>query len=130
MADGIFTRLVRNSEVPEGQSEVTGCWRWTARISQGNRSTQYPRMNLQVYGKRVTVAAHRAAAVLKDPAAIDPSPVDVYFTLVLWALAEIEADHGCDESLCVNLDHLTPLSKDQHLERTRDRGQSFWRKAA
>jgi hypothetical protein len=69
----------------------TGCWVWLWRLCTGD---QYPRM--EYMGKRAVV--HRTLYEMVY------GPLD----------RDIELHHGCENTRCVNPDHMEPLTKEAH----------------
>ena len=95
--DSLFTRLVANSQVPEGQSEDTGCWVWTGNTDHKG----YGRVTVRRPGAGHTkVRAHRAMMeiVLGRPLHPDDETVE----------------HLCYCTGCINPDHLTTLSRSEN----------------
>lgn len=91
----LLERLVANTMIPEGQSQDTGCWQWTAASKHSRRSpNRYPQMNMRIDGKHTTVAPHRVMCeiMLDRPLTADEEP-----------------DHLCHNTLCINPDHLDPV---------------------
>jgi|SRR6476659_2339266 len=111
----LFERLVRNTVIPEGQLESTGCWVWTK--AMGGRGKNYPTFNLHCRGKHKQLKAHRAMLVLMEVG----DEVELFYDLYeLYGVAEFEADHRCEDTpMCINPDHLRWLEKGEHREHTR-----------
>lgn len=111
----LFTRLVANTIIPDGQSDC-GCWRWTGNTHGRSANSQYGRFNQQCRGKRKKLLAHRAILVLLEVG----EEVEFFFDLYeLYSIAGFEADHLCEkETRCINPEHLQWLSKEEHRTKT------------
>jgi len=103
--DSMFERLVAMSFIPEGQSELTGCWHWKGK-STLNRSkkTNYPRINVRIGGKHKTLFAHRVMV-----AVIEDRPLE----------SKEESDHLCYNTMCINPDHLERVHRSVNRQRRR-----------
>lgn len=116
---GLYARLVRLTESPESEQ---GCWTWLGLIKG-----RYPRLNIRTgAGQHRQIRAHRAMAVLMEVGAETEYFWDLYY---LYSVAGFEGDHLCEQNpLCIAPDHVRLLTKDEHEEETKRRGQSIFRK--
>ena len=88
-------RLMHNSVV----DPATDCWNWIG--SKDGRG--YGCLNVRIDGKHTTLKAHRAA----------------YQELVGPIPDGLDIDHKCYNTLCINPNHLEPVSPEENLNRRR-----------
>lgn len=115
----LYERLVRNTAEPEN---AQGCWTWTGTVKE-----RYPRLNVRTGdGRHKEVRAHRAMLCLMECGEETELFWEVY---ELFSVAKFEGDHLCtDNPLCINPDHLRWLTKEEHDDVTRQRGQGLTRR--
>jgi hypothetical protein len=89
----VIDRILVNS-IPEPNS---GCWLWC-----GTTNGRYPQLKI----KKKNVYAHRLSC-----------------ESVYGPLGELSALHKCDNTFCVNPDHLYPGTQKQNVEDCRSRGR-------
>lgn len=113
----LYERLVANTHTPESP---TGCWTWKGRIVNG-----YPRFNVRCEGKHLQLRAHRAMLCLLEC----EGETELFYSLYqTYSVAEFEAEHLCDDNpACINPDHLEWLTKEEHLQRTKEQKRACWR---
>lgn len=88
-------RLIANSVV----DPVKGCWVWLRRCGNSRCGRVYGLINLRVNGVHKTELAHRVAyREFKGP-------------IEDWA----SIDHECENTLCVNPDHLAVVTQERNI---------------
>lgn len=97
----LWERLVANSTEPEASY---GCWPWTKRTSKG-----YARIDVYIpgLGRNVTLSAHVSAWVWLQA---EPQNIDEFYLAYLeYRHSDLELDHSCVNSTCINPDHVEPV---------------------
>lgn len=98
------------------------CWLW--RGARRGRTGEYPQINVYVGGKARSLPAHRVSLVSHEVGA----EMEVFYDLyLLYGFAGFEADHECNNPLCVNPGHLQWLSEREHRRITVERRGQTWR---
>jgi hypothetical protein len=89
-----YERIMANVEQPKNE---LACWHWLGRLNTRN----YPQMNMRVDGKHKTVLVHRVMAKL----------VCGFDELAEQFGGDVEVDHICHNTTCLNPDHLHVLPR-------------------
>lgn len=85
-------RIIANSIIDtENAYAGTYCWRWIGKVSKNNRGQLYPVMTMRVEGKVRNARVHRVVLAEIKGKRMTPKRV---------------AMHLCNNSLCVNPEHL------------------------
>jgi hypothetical protein len=107
----LWERLMANTAEPDSEQ---GCWCWTGskRSSYG-----YGRLNLYVpeLAANRPVTAHVLAWVMLETGIMAPGPL--YLAYLELRCSGLELDHLCNETRCINPDHLEPVTPQQNCER-------------
>ncbi len=89
----LWHRIVANTAEPENSNS---CWLWTAAIRSG-----YPSLTVRVNGRHASILVHREVVLLLG-----------------WEIPEgWEVDHLCRNTMCVNPNHLEPVTRAVNLAR-------------
>lgn len=93
--ESLYERLIANSEIPEGQSETTGCWLWTGNTDRKG----YGRLAMRVPGKPnpTGVRAHRAMEGCFHDEPLHPDNETI--------------EHLCTTTGCINPDHFGLMTR-------------------
>lgn len=111
--DSLYERLVANTAEPV---HSCACWFWTSSITKKG----YGRVNLRRDGKHVQCLAHRVMFQLVFRPAVDLWQDDVLSIILPNTLEYDETvDHICEETTCVNPEHLRLLSRADNTKRSR-----------
>lgn len=94
MASPRITQFIQGRYEPD---PGTGCWNWIGRVDRYG----YGCLRLQLTGRRRQLGAHRAAWIAFR------GPVPDGLTI----------DHLCSNVLCVNPDHLEPVTNAENIRR-------------
>lgn len=108
----LFARLVANTTPPENEQ---GCWCWNG----GNTCRfGYARIAVRLKGHRhpVNLTAHVAAYVLME-IGCDASNDEVYWACMELRASKLELDHLCENTSCINPDHLELVTHKENMER-------------
>jgi hypothetical protein len=101
----LHERIVRMSTKPDDQNE-NGCWIWRGVLTRG-----YPRMNMRFGSALRMLRAHRVSAALAE---VGTETEHVKNLILAYEIAGFECDHLCNDTRCVNPDHLQWLEPKQH----------------
>lgn len=109
--DTMRDRLVANTAEPE---TACGCWPWT-----GSKKSRYGygRLNIYVPGLRTNTAvtAHVLAFVLLE--ADHMTTDELYLAYLEMRCSGLELDHTCENTACINPDHLDPTTPSINCQR-------------
>jgi hypothetical protein len=95
--ESTYERLLANSIIPEGQSELAGCWIWQGSVDRKG----YGRLALRIKNKKnpTGVRAHREMLRLFEDEDFVPDP-DLH-----------TVEHLCFVTGCINPDHMVWLTR-------------------
>ena len=104
---GLLERILRNVKIPEGQSELHGCWEYQKGVNAAKRG--YCQINIRPHGVKSRsikkLYVHRVILLLFG-VMIEPGQ---------------QVDHTCRNVRCCNPDHLEPVTQQENLKRQRQR---------
>ena len=97
----LYSRLVANSAEPESPC---GCWIWTGR-TKPTRNGRYGCINVRLGGRHRTFMPHRV--MVECMLGLPPGGLPY----------GVQVDHLCVDTLCINPDHLEPVSEEINIAR-------------